>query len=58
MVLNNTKAQCIKPVADERIKLMVERIRPIMVLRRIRSMAIMRITPIMVLRRPRFMAII
>ena len=52
MVLNrnNTKAQCIKP--------MVERIRPIMVLRRIRPMAIIRITPIMVLRRIRPMAII
>ena len=58
MVLNrnNTKAQCIKPMA-ELIKPMVERIRPIMVLRRIRPMAIIRITPIMVVRRIRPMAI-
>ena len=56
MVLNrnNTKAQCIKPMAELP---MVERIRPIMVLRRIRPMAIIRITPIMVVRRIRPMAI-
>ena len=65
MVLNrnNTKAPCIKPIAElikpmvERIRPMVEHIRPIMVLRHTRPMAIIRIRPIMVVRRIRPMAI-